>query len=415
MTITLNPNTRVEALSSLISQKAPRAVRDVLQSGSATLPDKEQSQIREVIDACQELTALLTEPHEWISNVAWGYVDSVALSLVLEMKIHHHVPQAPGAISLSQLTENTGGSMDLIKRVMRQCVKRFIFDEVEPHLYCHNSRSIRLLDTEFSSLIDYLTDDGFVTGAHLSRSLSQSNFQIPDNHRQAAFQLTFNTDKTLYEYYDSVDLKRGNRFANAMAGHYNTPLDDPIESIYPFDSLKPDAQIVDIGGGKGQQSIRLGRKYAHMSFIVQDLGSVVESAQTTVDIPETVTGRIQWQAHNMYSPQPLHGADVYLLSHVMMDHPTSACVTILQHIVKAMKPGHSRILIHDFLDPEKQEYVSRFLNELDFHMIASLNCFSKSLKGWLEVFRNAETALQLKRVFKGSKNSAVFELILEDD
>jgi sterigmatocystin 8-O-methyltransferase len=126
----------------------------------------------------------------------------------------------------------------------------------------------------------------------------------------------------LYEYYDSVDLKRGNRFANAMAGHYNTPLDDPIECIYPFDTLKPDAQIVDIGGGKGQQSIRLGRKYAHMSFIVQDLSSVVESAQTTVDIPETVTGRIQWQAHNMYSPQPLHGADVYLLSHVMMDHPT---------------------------------------------------------------------------------------------
>jgi hypothetical protein len=86
---------------------------------------------------------------------------------------------------------------------------------------------------------------------------------------------------------------------------------------------------------------------------------------------------------------------------------------MLQHVVKAMKADHSRILIHDFLDPGKGEYVSQFLNELDFHMIASLNCFSKSLKGWLEVFRNADPALQLKRVFKGSKNSVVFELMLE--
>lgn len=128
-------------------------------------------------------------------------------------------------------------------------------------------------------------------------------------------------DKTLYEYYDSVDMRRGDRFATAMAGHYNTPLDDPIESLYPFDTLKHDTQVVDIGGGKGQQSIRLGMKYAHMSFIVQDLGSVVESAQASVDIPKSVAGRIQWQAHNIFSPQPLQGADVYLLSHVMMDHP----------------------------------------------------------------------------------------------
>ncbi|RAL07780.1 uncharacterized protein BO97DRAFT_325102, partial [Aspergillus homomorphus CBS 101889] len=75
---------------------------------------KEQSQTQEVIDACQELTALLTEPHEWVANVAWGYVDSVVLSLVLEMKIHHHVLQAPGAISLLQLTERTGDSINLI-------------------------------------------------------------------------------------------------------------------------------------------------------------------------------------------------------------------------------------------------------------------------------------------------------------
>lgn len=123
-----------------------------------------------------------------------------------------------------------------------------------------------------------------------------------------------------------MDQTRGSRFADAMAGHYNTPLDEPIENIFPFDSLHPNALIVDIGGGNGQHSMRLGTKYPGMSFIVQDHASVVEVAQSTV--PSALGGRIQWQSHEMFAPQPVEGADVYLLSHVLMDHPTRYEATI---------------------------------------------------------------------------------------
>lgn len=125
--------------------------------------------------------------------------------------------------------------------------------------------------------------------------------------------------KTLYEYYNAVDLRRGQRFASAMAGHYNTPLDDPIESIYPFNVLRDNALVVDIGGGKGHHSIRLAEKYEMMSFIVQDQTSVVETVQTE-NLPQSVAGRIEWQAHDLHSPQPVQGADVYILSHIMMDN-----------------------------------------------------------------------------------------------
>lgn len=145
----------------------------------------------------------------------------------------------------------------------------------------------------------------------------------PDSFLLAKSILTLPTaDKTLYDYYDSVDPERGNRFGKAMAGHYNTALDEPIERMYSFDSLNPHAQVVDIGGGQGQHSIRLATKYPRMSFIVQDLPSVVDSAQATVEIPIAASGRVQWQTHNMYTPQPVCAADVYLLSHVLMDHQT---------------------------------------------------------------------------------------------
>ncbi|OJJ95673.1 hypothetical protein ASPACDRAFT_1883308 [Aspergillus aculeatus ATCC 16872] len=250
-----------------------------------------------------------------------------------------------------------------------------------------------------------------MTGAHLTGTLSEARFQIPQQTGQTAFQRAFRTDKTLYEYYHAVDPERGQRFASAMAGHYNTPLDDPVESIYPFEKVREDALIVDIGGGRGQHSIRLAEQYPKITFLVQDQTNVVEPMQSA-DLPESVTGRVKWQVHNLYSPQPVQGADVYVLSHVLMDNQSSTCADILRHTAKAMRPGRSRILIHDFVDPERGESASRLLNELDFHMLASLNCVSKPLAVWKEILHKADPRLQVKAIYQGSKNAAVFEVTL---
>jgi sterigmatocystin 8-O-methyltransferase len=103
-----------------------------------------------------------------------------------------------------------------------------------------------------------------------------------------------------------------------MAGHYNTPLDEPIETIFPFSTLNRNSLVVDVGGGNGQHSLRLAAKFPGMRFVVQDHTSVIESAQGTV--PAAIAGRIQWQLQDMYSPQQVKGADIYLLSHVLMDN-----------------------------------------------------------------------------------------------
>jgi hypothetical protein len=79
-----------------------------------------------------------------------------------------------------------------------------------------------------------------------------------------------------------------------------------------------------------------------------------------------------------------------------------------------MKPGISKILVHDFVDPGRGEYASPFLNSLDLQMIARLNCFSRSYQDWLELFRNANPQLSLERFCRGPKNSAVFELLVLD-
>lgn len=107
-----------------------------------------------------------------------------------------------------------------------------------------------------------------------------------------------------------------------MAGYYDGPLDYPIELIFPFGQLPSACTVVDIGGGNGHNAIRLVSTHRQLSVVVQDHLSVVSVAEKAASEklgPEDV-GRITWQAHDYYSPQPRRGADVYLLSHVMMDN-----------------------------------------------------------------------------------------------
>ena len=114
MTPTNDLRARVQVLSDFIAQNAPLACKPVLQSDSALARGGLKNEAQEVAEACQELAALLTEPHEWIAHAAWAYMDTVALSLVLEMNIHHHVQEGDGSTSLAQLVKLTGGSIHLI-------------------------------------------------------------------------------------------------------------------------------------------------------------------------------------------------------------------------------------------------------------------------------------------------------------
>jgi hypothetical protein len=113
MTHTNNLHAKVQELSYFIAQNAPQSCKSVLEHDSTLARGGLKNEAPAIIAACQELAALLSEPHEWVAHAAWAYMDSVALSLVLEMKIHHHI-QGDGPTSLAQLAKVTGGSVDLI-------------------------------------------------------------------------------------------------------------------------------------------------------------------------------------------------------------------------------------------------------------------------------------------------------------
>jgi hypothetical protein len=56
-------------------------------------------------------------------------------------------------------------------------------------------------------------------------------------------------------------------------------------------------------------------------------------------------------SHDMFSEQPVAGADVYLLRFVLHDWSDKYCVKVLKQLIPALKRG-AKVVIQDHLLPE---------------------------------------------------------------
>jgi hypothetical protein len=117
-----------------------------------------------------------------------------------------------------------------------------------------------------------------------------------------------------------MDPMRFERFLQALEGRYKGCLDEPMQSTFLLGSLPANSVLVDIGGGFGQHAIRLASLFPQLHCVIQDHESVVKAAREKVGLPNDVKGRVSWEAHDYFSPQPQKSAAIYLLSHVMMDN-----------------------------------------------------------------------------------------------
>jgi ubiquinone/menaquinone biosynthesis C-methylase UbiE len=112
-----------------------------------------------------------------------------------------------------------------------------------------------------------------------------------------------------------------------------------------------------VGGGDGNFSIRLARKYPEMRCIIQDIAAQASYFKP----PPDVADRLQYQVHDIFSPQPVQKADAYvfrIVLHVFADDMKAAA--ILKNVLPVLKEN-SRILLVDMkLDPQGPVAWSRY-------------------------------------------------------
>ena len=113
-----------------------------------------------------------------------------------------------------------------------------------------------------------------------------------------------------------------------------------------------DTVVVDVGGGHGSVAQALVQATKNIHFVVQDLPGTVEEALKV--LPAKFKQRIDFQAHDFFTEQPLKGAAVYLMRWITHDWSDKYCIKILQGLVPAMTPG-AKIILFDAVLGEEPE------------------------------------------------------------
>ena len=204
------------------------------------------------------------------------------------------------------------------------------------------------------ALIRPSTTEALLAAAFTYPRLKDTNFEYPfkeaDGPMQHAYKLLGNEKLSQMHTY-AIMAHEGRMpsfnqfmfdkygFSNKLPGHikdYGYDLDAVMAGI-------PDekAKVVDIGGGNGNTILDFKEAYPQLGpndLIVQDCYANVDS------LPGITV--MKWDFKDT-TPQPVHGAGVYILQHILHNNPDLQAVAILQKVAKAMT-ADSRLFVVEF-------------------------------------------------------------------
>jgi hypothetical protein len=203
-----------------------------------------------------------------------------------------------------------------LARVLRMAMTNGIFREPTPGVIAHTASSRALAeDDDLQAWVGFNTEDIFPASACVLRALEEYPEAI--SPRQAGFNVAFDTvDKEPMFATFGRDSDRAQRFARAMksltggAGYEVDHLVDVERGGYDFSAVDAaKGTFVDVGGSYGFVCRALARRYRNMQFVVQDTPETIKSVPSPVDDDDQVTRRIDLQAHDFFTEQPVKGAD----------------------------------------------------------------------------------------------------------
>ncbi|EMR68985.1 putative o- protein [Eutypa lata UCREL1] len=156
--------------------------------------------------------------------------------------------------------------------------------------------------------------------------------------------------------------------------------------------------VVDVGGSQGFVCFAIGRKFPTLSFVVQDLEPVIEAAKKEVPADDEVGKRVSFMAHDFITPQPIHGADVYIFRWIFHNWSDKYCVRILKNLIPALKPG-AKIVVNDTVLPQPgvlSNWQESRIRSTDLTMKEIQNSRERELDDWVQLFKTADPRFQFE-------------------
>ncbi|KAI4113180.1 MAG: hypothetical protein LQ345_005784 [Seirophora villosa] len=378
-----------------------------------------------LMDAARDMEHLTTGPEAWIKSSVLSFAaDWLTLAVLAHWDVFSAVP-LDGEISYADLALKVGLAEERLRRFIRQAMTNHIFTESRPGFVAHTATSaVPARIPSFRWYIEHNAEDGGPAYPHVIPALEK--WGASDQPAKSGFGIAFGLDAkdskdSVFQFVaeDGEGEKKGfrmRRIGNAMEGMkgdgaYNV---GHAQNGFDWASLGDDATVVDLGGSVGHLSIELASQNPNLKCIVQDFPGIEPQFHNIV--PAELVPRVSFQAHDIFTPQPVRGADVYAFRLVFHDWSDPYCVQMIRNVAPAMKPG-SRILAIDAVLAEwgvESWAQDRLITSCDLHMMAMMNAKERTEADWRRLFAEADAGLRVVSVKRPEGSALGFVEVVKE-
>ncbi|PYI04753.1 S-adenosyl-L-methionine-dependent methyltransferase [Aspergillus sclerotiicarbonarius CBS 121057] len=364
-----------------------------VQNGSRPELPGELSRVRrELLDATLELQQLLLGPKEAL--FLWARNNQGTIHAVCEFDLARAFPIGATA-SFGEISQVSGLPEHDVRRIVRHAATEGIFRESPPGTVQHTAASQMLAEDEV--VRDYMN----VCYREIFPAMQQTvpalkRWPGSEDRAQAGFSLSQPGQPAFFDYLGAHP-ERARTFASAMSAYSSGPENDVSHLChgYPWQALGP-ATVVDVGGSTGYVSVALAEQFPQLDLVVQD------TAETIGRDALTETPRVKRIAHDFFTPQPIHGADVYLLRMVLHDFVDADCVRILRALIPALKDG-AKVVLNEFCLPEPGTaglFEEKQVRTMDMNMLSLFNSRERDTEDWKRLLAQADGRFRWERVLQ---------------
>ncbi|KAJ5951489.1 uncharacterized protein N7479_009902 [Penicillium vulpinum] len=260
----------------------------------------------------------------------------------------------------------------------------------------------------------HFTTEGLMAAAFLMKKLQDTRFAYPfadaDGPLQYAYRLMGESKLADQHTYSIMETQgRMDSFNHFMVGKFLKfgTFPERVKSMgYDLDvalsscTATGSATMVDIGGGRGELLLEVQAAYPHLGaedLIVQEFNADID------DVPGVHL--MNWN-YKEEAEQPIRGARVYALQHILHNLPDLDAVALLQKISRAMAPD-SRLLIIEYAKNLTYTslhasmialYGGRERSSVEWRQMAGLAGLEVTFEAYV---RAGESLVEMRRIFQG--------------
>ncbi|KAJ9322302.1 hypothetical protein DTO027B5_6283 [Paecilomyces variotii] len=356
--------------------------------------EKEPGQAARISHAANKVVLSLEKPADVVARLFLSQpIEQLTVRIASRLGLFRVLKESNGPKTLKELATATRADEVLLARVLRALAAFGAILEVNEDGYAFAPSYELFANQTFADSLDHCATFLNLTYQAFPDFLSSIKFADPTDPNNTAVQQAFEAQGQgiLEILMARPEIGRGFGVMMNTWGEDNSLIQDlyPVKEKLAQGFDPETVMFVDVGGGYGQKAIALKRAVPDLPgrFIVQDLPDTIEHAPKVEDI--------EYQAHDFLTEQPIKGARAYYIRQCLHNWPHEKCVTILSQLAKAMKPGYSRLFIHELIVP--QRHAGTWMVTQDFNMMTLCGTRERTEAQWRELL--VEAGLKVSGVY----------------